>query len=164
MVAMVWFAPPLVAWQMALFALAGGWFAVQATGVRFASLRLAPADGRTGLPDVTNAAGDGAMTCASGRGGRARCAHHAIVMALMVWMLRSAGTGMDRMAGMVMSSRVGAVPAVGGSYCIAVGVVLVAAAAVSIARRRGAQRATVRDDLAHGLMTAGMAAMLFAMA
>jgi hypothetical protein len=85
-------------------------------------------------------------------------------MALMVWMLRSAGTGTARMAGMVMSSRAGAVPAVGGGYCIAVGVVLVAAAAVGIARRRGAQRATVRDDAVHGLMAAGMAAMLFAMA
>jgi hypothetical protein len=64
---------------------------------------------------------------------------------------------------MVMPSRAGAVPAVGGGYCIAVGVVLIAAAASSIAQRGGAQRATVRDDLAHGLMTAGMAVMLFAM-
>jgi hypothetical protein len=65
---------------------------------------------------------------------------------------------------MVMPSRAGVVPAAGASYCIAVGLVLVATAAVSMARRHGGQRATVRDDLAHGLMTVGMAAMLFAMA
>jgi hypothetical protein len=85
-------------------------------------------------------------------------------MALMVWMLRSAGTGTVRMAGMVMPSRAGAVPLAGGGYCVAVAVLLVGAAAVSIARGRDAQQATVRDDVAHGLMTAGMAAMLFAMA
>jgi hypothetical protein len=164
MVAMVWFATPLVAWQMAVFALAGGWFAVQATGVRFGSLRLTQSGGGAGLPGRPDAAVNGAIACEGSRGGRARCAHHAVVMALMVWMLRSAGTGTVRMAGMVMPSRAGAVPLAGGGYCVAVAVLLVGAAAVSIARGRDAQQATVRDDVAHGLMTAGMAAMLFAMA
>jgi hypothetical protein len=168
MVVMVWYAPPLLAWQMALFAIAGGWFAVQATGIRLASLRLSPAGAAAGLP--AGAAADrvaGDATCASrGRGGRLRCAHHAAVMALMVWMLRGMTSGAGGMRGMLMPSQTLAGPAVvGGLYCAAVGFALVSTAGVAVWRRRhGRNRGTVLDDLAHGLMTAGMAAMLFAMA
>jgi hypothetical protein len=85
----------------------------------------------------------------------------------MVWMLRGMTGGSGGMPGMVMQSRTGAGPAVvGGLYCAAVGVALVGAAGVAVLRRRdhGGIRGTVRDDFAHGVMTAGMAVMLFAMA
>jgi hypothetical protein len=87
-------------------------------------------------------------------------------MALMVWMLRGMTGGSGGMPEMAMPSRTAAGPFVaGGLYCAAAGAVLVGGVAVAVLRRRiGRNRGTVRDDLAHGLMTAAMAVMLFAMA
>ncbi len=76
MLAMVWSQPRMVGWQMAVFAAACGWFVVQATGVSMASLRLAPIGPAAARPTMHGGHG----------GGRARCLHHAIVMAAMVWM------------------------------------------------------------------------------
>ena len=159
MVAMVWVVPLLGAWQMALFAVVGSFFAVQATGVPRSGLTMSAA-GRavTATRDFTTAAH-------FGWGGRLRCVHHALVMAAMVWMLRAMTPGVGRTApGMVMGSRSTTGPAtVAGTYCAGVALLMLTSVGVAAVRRRGLP-GHVRDDLAHGLMGAGMAAMLFAMA
>ncbi len=159
MAAMVWFPPPLAVWQVTLFALACGWFAVRATGVTLASLRMAP-------PGATRTAP--ATSGHEGRGGRhLRCLHHAAVMTLMAWMVGATAPGTVGMPGMPMPRRAPGPAVAGGVYCAAAAVLLVAAAGWGGARRRVADPCAwraVRDDAVHGLMTAGMAAMLFTMA
>lgn len=165
MVAMVWSAPRLVGWQMALFAVACGWFVVQALGLPVGSLRLASAP--AGVAPIA-AVGHGGHSS----GGRARCLHHAVVMAAMVWMFAAMSPGSMSMPGMTpMAMRArhpGAstllIATTGGVYCLAAAVLLLLLCVVAgVRRRRGADK-SVRDDVAHALMTAGMGAMLFAVA
>ncbi len=156
MVAMVWAPPPLVGWQMAIFALATGWFVVQAVGVSGLTLRSAAAP---------------VQVAEHGHHDRPRCLHHAALMALMVWMFQAmspsamAGMNAGGRDGMTMSHGAGSTPVVamtGGVYATVAAALLGIAALVAL-RRRGDGR-SAREDAAHAVMTAGMAGMLFVMA
>jgi hypothetical protein len=140
---------------MALFAVAGGWFAVQATEVRLDPVSAEP---------VRPAAGC-FMSTHAGWGGRLRCGHHAVLMALMVWMLAAMAPRSDGMAGMAMRSpTITGGRLIAGVYCAAVAALLTVAGFAAAHRAVPARPATSRDDLVHALMAAGMAAMLLAMA
>ncbi len=156
MAVMVWSPPPLAVWQMALFLVAAGWFAVRATGVTLASLRVRPTGAAGSQRPAT-----GSCSAHEGRSGRTRCLHHAIVMALMAWMIGATSTWAG-MAGMAMSRAATGPALVGGAYCLASGVLLVAVGGRGAASG-GFVRPGVRDDVVHGVMTAGMAVMLLAM-
>ena len=154
MVAMVWSPPVLVGWQMAVFALAAGWFVVQAVGVPAASLRLS-----------TGSTTPVAPTAYAGRGGRVRYLHHAVLMAVMVWMFHAVSAGSTSMPGMKTSDAPGLTPALATTravYAIAAAALL-AAAALAAPRRRQCVR-SMGDHAVHTVMTIGMAAMVMAVA
>lgn len=153
MIAMVWSPPWLAGWQMAVFAVACGWFVIQAVGIPVTALRLSP--------DVARQVSDH-----GGAGGRLRCLHHAVLMALMVWMFDALSTGSMAMPGMTMPAAPGdrthVLAAAGGVYAVAVAALL--AVAVLAAPRPAGRRRSTGDDVVHAAMTAGMAVMLLAMA
>jgi hypothetical protein len=154
MVAMVWSPPVLVGWQMAIFALAAGWFVVQAVGVPVASLRLS--SGST-IPV--------APTAHAGRGGRIRCLHHAVLMAVMVWMFHAVSAGSTSMPGMKTSDAPGLTPALATTravHAIAAAALLAVGALAAPRRRQSAK--SMGDHAVHTVMTIGMAAMVVAMA
>jgi hypothetical protein len=140
MLAMVWSPPNLAGWQMAVFGVACGWFVVRALGVSAGSLRLA------GAATAPIARGD--------NGDRLRCLHHAVLMAVMVWMV----TAMSGSA-MVMSGSW--LAGLGATYAAAVAALLLIAV---IATRRPSRHHGRADDAVHAIMTAGMAAMLLVLA
>jgi hypothetical protein len=142
MVAMVWSPPVLADWQMAIFGLAAGFFAVQALGISSTSLRLATA---------------GAPTTHECAGARIRCMHHAVLMAVMVWMFHAASSGSMSMPGMKHSML-----ALAGAVYAIIAAALLAVAALAARPPRAGTPAS--DDAAHTVMTIGMAVMLMAMA
>ena len=158
MVAMVWSPPRIIGWQMATFAVACGWFLVQATGVSVTSLRLTS----VGAPVAARTVHGG-----HGRGGRARCLHHAVVMAAMVWMFATmtpaatTPTAMS-MPGMPRSRSTGLIGVGSAGYCLLTAALLFVVYALTVVRGRSAGNVAARDDLVHAVMTAGTGAMLFA--
>lgn len=112
MIVMVWApaVPDPAGIRLAVFALAAGWFLVQATGVPLGRSALVPA-------------APGPACAAHPRPGRLLCAHHALLLGVMVWMLVADRTDAP-MAGMVMhrhalASVTGAI----GGYCLIAAVV-----------------------------------------
>jgi hypothetical protein len=185
MIAMAWSwsVPDPFGVQVVVFAVAAGWFAVQATGVPItrAALRPAVAGGSCGPRSHTPVG----TPCIERSGHRApsrtQCVHHGALMVAMVWMLGAgahlASTSLPTasMTGMAMpaASTAGmAIPLTGGvslsdigriagAYCL---VVAAGWAVVVIRRRRhhpGA--AVVRYLAADPLMTAAMGLMLVMM-
>jgi hypothetical protein len=137
MIAMVWWAPSwrVVTWEMAGFAVAGGWFAVRTVALG------------------QHAAGCGARTSA-GRGAihsKLACAHYAAAMAAMVWMLAVMLThpgmaGMPTHVGSTPASRAVTAAVLGGYFVIASALWLVV----------GRRRERVAASTAHALMSAAM--------
>lgn len=124
-------------WQMVVFAVAGGWYAVRATGTSLAVAAVARAPGL-----------------------RVRCAHHAVVMAAMVWMLYATVSAPPASATGGMAApgvRAPALSTVSGVYCLIAAVLLLSASGVAAVRRRGAA-----EDAVYAVMTAGAGMMLLA--
>ena len=153
MVAMVWSPPWLAGSQMAVFAVACGWFVVQAVGIPVAALRLHPESAPTVVTGMH-----------SGPGGRLRCAHHAVLMAVMVWMFHTLTAGSMAMPGMSAPApgRTPVFAAVGGVYAVIVAGLLAVTALA--APRRTRSGLSSGDDAVHAVMTGGMAVMLLVMA
>jgi hypothetical protein len=162
MIAMVWTAPRIPGWQMAVFGVACAWFVVQATGVPLA------------LASVRVDGGSEPRSIGCEHGGRMRCLHHATVMAAMVWMIAAMSpmtTGSSSMAGMAMPTTASSpyLARVAAGYCLATAMLLVAAGAR--ARRRivsahgghdhaGQGHGSLADDVCHAAMTGGMGTMI----
>ena len=154
MLAMAWLPPVLVGWQIAVFALACGWFVIRALGLPATSVRLS-------TEPVTPVA----LMAHADLGGRLRCLHHAVLMAVMVWMFRVLSGGSMAMPGMPRSSGAAGptrVLAIGGTvYAVLVAGLLTVAA---LAASRRAAGGTKRDDAMQAVMTAATAGMLVVMA
>jgi hypothetical protein len=133
MVAMVWFRPWLPDWQMAVFAVAGGWFVVRAV----------------------QAGGTAAE--------RLRRLHHGLVLAVMVGMLYRMMPAPMAVMAMPQSRSVPALAAGAGIYCLITSTLLAAGgfAALRHGFNRSGYAVRVTDDLGHAVMAAGMGAMLF---
>jgi hypothetical protein len=145
MIGMVWWAPSwhVVTWEMALFAVAGGWFAVRIVGLsQHAAAPTTPTSLMRG-PVHSKLA----------------CAHHAAAMAAMVWMVtvmaaRPGMPGMPVHTGVVPASRALTAAVLGVYFAIAAALWLVA-----IRRRR-----RVPGSAAHALMSAAMGTTLLTLA
>ncbi|HEU0240987.1 MAG TPA: DUF5134 domain-containing protein [Micromonosporaceae bacterium] len=137
MIGAVWWAPSwrVVTWEMAIFAVAGGWFAVRVIALRQRA---------TGCVRHTPTSRGGVYS-------KLACAHHAAAMAAMVWMLtamvaRPGMAGMPTHASATPTSRALTAAVLGGYFAVAAACWLVGGT-----RRRGVPGAT-----AHGLMSAAM--------
>ena len=154
MIAMVWSPPWLAGWQMAVFAVGCAWFVIEAVGVPVTSLRLAP-----------DAAASAVVALHRGLGGRLRCVHHAVSMAIMVWMFHALSSGTMAVPGMTMPASRSLTPVLattGGVYAVTAAALL--AVATLAAPRPTRWRMSAGDDAVHAAMTGGMAVMLLAIA
>jgi hypothetical protein len=137
MIAMVWWAPSwrVITWEMAGFAVAGGWFAVRTVALG------------------QRAIGCGVRTSPDGGAihSKLACAHYAAAMAAMVWMLaamlgRGGMASMPRHVGSTPASRAVTAAVLGGYFVVASALWLVV----------GRRRERVAGSTAHALMSAAM--------
>jgi hypothetical protein len=145
MIGMVWWVPAwhVVTWEMAVFAIAGGWFAVRVVALR---------EHATGCDRRT----------ATERGpvhSKLACAHHAAAMGAMVWMLgvmvaHPAMAGMPSHGGVTPVSRAVTAAVLGVYFAIAAALWFV------VGRRRG----RVPGASAHALMSAAMGTVALTLA
>ncbi|HEY7175994.1 MAG TPA: DUF5134 domain-containing protein [Micromonosporaceae bacterium] len=145
MIGMVWWAPSwhVVTWEMAVFAVAGGWFAVRVVALR------------------QHASGCVARTAAE-RGpvhSKLACAHHAAAMGAMVWML-GVMVAPPGMAG--MPSHGGVTPAARVVTAAVLGIYFAIAAALWFVA--GRRRGRVPGASAHALMSAAMGTVALTLA
>jgi hypothetical protein len=144
MVGMVWWAPSwrVVTWEIALFAVAAGWFAVRVVAMAQRSAGSGP---HTSMPH-------GPAHSKLG------CAYQATAMAAMVWMLM-AMAGRDGMAGM---SHGGSAPATRALTATVLAVYFAIAAAVWLASAR--RRRRMPGSSAQALMSAAMGTAIVTLA
>lgn len=157
MLAMVWTVPRLVAWQMPLFAIICGWFAMQATGVPLTAAAWSVQPHAAGMHVRPSGRYDWTD--------RLRYIHHAAGMAAMVWMLDRMTDMSTTMPGMVTARRdsTALIAAGAGAYCL-VAVVLLAAVAARGRPRPTGGHGSLADDVCHALMTIGTAVMILMVA
>jgi hypothetical protein len=137
MAGMVWWAPPwrVATWEIALFAVAGGWYAVRVVAM---TQRAAVAPPHPALPHGPAHS-------------RLGCAYQATAMAAMVWML----TVMAARPGMPgMSTHGGSAPATRALIAMSLAVYFVIAAAIWLASAR--RRRRTPGSSAQALMSAAM--------
>jgi hypothetical protein len=119
MIAMVWSmaVPDPLGLQLVVFGVAAAWFALQATAVPLGRAALLPAYGPAAVMDTACQHGQAHR---HGTPPRTQCAHHAVLLAAMVWMLvvSRPGAGSATMAAMPMPERNGLVATVVGGYCL----------------------------------------------
>jgi len=146
MIGMVWWVPSwqVVTWEMAVFAIAGGWFAVRVVALRQHATTGCVARTATERGPVHS---------------KLACAHHAAAMGAMVWML---GVMVARPGMAAMPSHGGVTPASRAVTAAVLGVYFTIAAALwfVVARRRG----RVPGASAHALMSAAMGTVALTLA